>query len=137
MDSSYRETKKRVRQHGSGNVCLQSCPSVYLMSARRHILIARIKCKTPVTFVTQVIKLQVTQEIHNYRYIRPFSNVSSIPAIRTCRRALIKYTLGQLCKHTFPEPCCLTLFFVSLYEESITEVLPLSFDTPCIALPST
>jgi hypothetical protein len=55
-----------------------------------------------------------------------------IPEIRTCRRALSKYTLGQLCNHTFPGPCCHTLFFVSLYEESIPEVLPLSFNTPCI-----
>jgi hypothetical protein len=38
----------------------------------------RIKCKTPVTIVTQVIKLQVTQEMHNYRVIRPFSYVSAI-----------------------------------------------------------
>jgi hypothetical protein len=56
-----------------------------------------------------------------------------IPAIRTFRRALSKYTLRQLCNNTFLDPCCHVLFFVSLYEESIPEVLPLSFDTPCIA----
>jgi hypothetical protein len=52
-----------------------------------------IKCETPVTIVTQVMKLQVTQEMHNYRVIRTFSNVSAILAIRTRRRALSKYTL--------------------------------------------
>jgi hypothetical protein len=55
-----------------------------------------------------------------------------IPAIRMCWRVLSKYTLGQLCNYTFPDPCCFTLFFVSLYEESILEVLLLSFDTPYI-----
>jgi hypothetical protein len=75
-------------------------------------------------------KLQVTQEMHNYRFIQPFSNISAIPEIRTCRRALSKYTLRQLCNYTFPDPCCHTLFFVSLYEESIFEVLPLSLIHP-------
>jgi hypothetical protein len=53
-----------------------------------------------------------------------------IPAIRMCRCEMSKNTLGQLCNHTFPDPCCHNLFFVT--EESIPEVLPLSFDTPCI-----
>jgi hypothetical protein len=43
--------KKRVRQHGSGNVWLQSCPSVYLLSARQHALIAGISCETTCTIV--------------------------------------------------------------------------------------
>jgi hypothetical protein len=73
MDSSYRETKKKKKkkrawQHGSGNVLLQSCPSVYLLSARRHVLIAGINCKTPGTIVTQVIKLQVTQQCNLQSY---------------------------------------------------------------------
>jgi hypothetical protein len=49
------------------------------------------------------------------RVIRPFSNVSSIPAIRTCRRALSKCTLGQLCNYTFPVPMLSYPFFSSLY----------------------
>jgi hypothetical protein len=53
--------------------------------------------------------------MHTYRVIRPFSNVSAIPAIRTCRRALSKYSLGQLCNYTFPDPCCYILFFSSFY----------------------
>jgi hypothetical protein len=52
MDSSYRETKTIVWQHGSGNVWLQSCPSVYLLSAHRHVLIVGINCKTLGTIVT-------------------------------------------------------------------------------------
>jgi hypothetical protein len=105
---------------------------VYLLSAGRHVLSPGIKCETLVTIVTQIIKLQVTQEVHNYRVIRPFSNVNAIPAIRTCRRALSKYMPGQLCNYTFSDPCCHNLFFVSLYEESIPEVLLLSFDTPVL-----
>jgi hypothetical protein len=42
MDSSYRETKKMDMTTWSGNVQVQSCPSVYLLSARRHVLIAGI-----------------------------------------------------------------------------------------------
>jgi hypothetical protein len=58
-----------------------------------------------------------------------------IPAIRTCQHALGKYTLGQLCNHTFPDPCCHNLLLcASLYEEYIAEVLPLSFDTLCSAV---
>jgi hypothetical protein len=53
-----------------------------------------------------------------------------IAAIGTCRGALSKYTLGQLCNHTFLDPFCHTPFFISLYKESIPEVLPLSFHTP-------
>jgi hypothetical protein len=137
MDSSYRETKKKgLWQRGSGNVKLQSCPSMYLPRERRHILIVGIKCETPVTIVTQVMKLQVTQEMHNYRVIRTFSNVNVIPEIRTCRRAFSKYTLRQLCNYIFPDPRCHILFFlVSLYDESIPKVLSLSFDTPCMFRP--
>jgi hypothetical protein len=95
-------------------------------------LSAGTKCETPVTIVTWVIKLQVAQEMHNYRVIRLFSNVSAIRLSQHCQRALSKYTLGQLCNYTFLDPCCHTLFFISLYEESIPEVLPLSFNTPYI-----
>jgi hypothetical protein len=31
-----------------------------------------------------------------------------------------------LCNYAFPDPCCHTLCFLSLYEESVPEVLPLS-----------
>jgi hypothetical protein len=59
MDSAYRETKERVWKHGSENVCLQSCLSVYLLSAQRHALIARINCETPGTIVTYIIKFRI------------------------------------------------------------------------------
>jgi hypothetical protein len=68
--------ERRIKGYGNmGPEMYKSCPSVYLPSARRHVLIAGIKCETPVTIVTQVIKLEVRQEMHNYRVIRPFSNV--------------------------------------------------------------
>jgi hypothetical protein len=38
------------------------------------------------------------------------------------------------CNYAFPDPCCHTLFFFSLYEESDPEVLPLSFEIPCIVM---
>jgi hypothetical protein len=59
MDSSYTGMKKRVWQHGSRNVWLQSCPNVYLLSAHRHVLIAGINCETPGTIVKQVIKFRI------------------------------------------------------------------------------
>jgi hypothetical protein len=108
MNSSYRERQKKEYD----NIVTDWSERVFLLSAHRHVLFAGIICDTPVTIVTQVIKLQVTQELHNYRVIRPFSNVSAIPAIRTCRRALGKYTLGQLCNYTFQD---LYPFFSSLY----------------------
>jgi hypothetical protein len=52
--------------------------------------------------------------------------VPGVSQIRTCRLALSKHTLGQLCNHTFLDPCCHALF------SSIPEVLPLSSGTPCI-----
>jgi hypothetical protein len=55
-----------------------------------------------------------------------------IPEIRMCWHALSKCSPGQLYNHSFRDPCCHTLFIVSLYEKSIPEVLPLSSDTPCI-----
>jgi hypothetical protein len=51
--------ERSVWQHGPGNVGLRSCPSVYLLSARRHVLIAGINCETPGTIVTQVIKFRI------------------------------------------------------------------------------
>jgi hypothetical protein len=77
-------------------------------SSNTYVCIAGIECETQVIIATQIIKLKVIQEMRNYRVIR------EIRAIRTCRRALSKYTLGQLCNYTFPDPCCHTIS-LSLY----------------------
>jgi hypothetical protein len=174
MDSSCTETKEGIWQHGPGTVCLQSCPSVCLLSALRHVLIAI----QPRTIVTQVFKLRNNA---TYWVIRHFSNVSAIRhsqhccivtlntpvtpagtlwgiqahikfiwnlyyvcnnctrclAIRTCRSALSKHTLGQICDHTFPNPRFHTLSFVFVYEESIPEVLPFSLIQPVLVIPYT
>jgi hypothetical protein len=54
----------------------------------------RNKMRDTGTLVTRVIRLQVTQDMHNYRVIRPFSNVSPIPA-RSDNSVTI-YTSGRM-----------------------------------------
>jgi hypothetical protein len=149
IDSPYREAKRKRKYDNM-------CPEIYVLKSIQvtsyiimqltvlsDLLVTLEQSDTPNTValntpVTSAVTLGSIQA--HIKFIRNLiacvtivQSVSQfIPAIRTCRRALSKYTLGQLCNNTIPDPRCHALFFFSLYEESIPEVLPLSFDTPCI-----
>jgi hypothetical protein len=90
MDSSYGEMKKRAWQHGSGNVWLQSCPSVYLLSACRHVLITGLNCETPGTIVTQVIKFWINlmwawiPQCSSWHYRRIQCNSATVLGVSDC-----------------------------------------------------
>jgi hypothetical protein len=53
------ERQRKVYDNMGPEMYDYSYPSVYLLSARRHVLIAGINCETLGTIVTQVIKFRI------------------------------------------------------------------------------